>query len=80
MCDENKNNFASAMFRKSSNTVELVFAERLGRLPDTCGALMYSDSKMLDLMLYSFLLGACACLNDQASFIELSQALENVWK
>ena len=80
MSNERKNDFASAMFRKGSNTVELVFAKMLNRAPDKSGALCTGDNKMLDMMLYSYLLGACACLNDQASFIELSQAIENIWQ
>ena len=80
MCDEKKNDFASAMFRKGSNTVELVFAERFNREPHKTCAMCIEESLVLDLMLYSYLLGVCACLKDQASFIELSQAIENIWQ
>lgn len=79
MSDKNNNDFASAMFRKGSNTVDLVFAERFYREPRKSCAMCIEESKLLDMMLYSYLLGACACLNDQASFIELSQAIENIW-
>lgn len=79
MNDMNKTDFATAMFRKGSNTVELVFAERLNRAPDKSGALCSSDATILDMMLLSFLLGVCSCLNDQTSFLELRQAIDNVW-
>lgn len=79
MCDEKKNDFASAMFRKGSNTVELVFAKKFNRAPQKSGWIGINDSDLLNLTLYSYLMGACACLNDQASFIELSQAIENIW-
>lgn len=80
MDNEKKLDFASAMFRKGSNTVDLVFAERFNREPRRSCAMCIEESKLLDMMLYSYLLGACACLNDQASFIELSQAIDNVWR
>lgn len=71
--------FATKLFKKGSNTVELVFAERFNREPHKSCAMCIEESLVLDMMLYSYLLGACACLNDQASFIELSQAIENIW-
>lgn len=80
MDNEKKLDFASAMFRKGSNTVDLVFAERFNREPRRSCAMCIKESKLLDMMLYAYLLGACACLNDQASFIELSQAIDNVWR
>lgn len=80
MDNEKKLDFALAMFRRGTNTVNLVFAEQLNRAPVKSGTLSMSDSKLLDMMLYSYLLGACACLNDPASFIELSQAIDKVWR
>lgn len=79
MSDDKKNDFASAMFRIGSNTVELVFARNFNEAPKKDGWTDISHDDLLDMMLYSYLLGACACLNDQASFIELSQAIENIW-
>lgn len=80
MCDKNKNDFATAMFRKGSNTVELVFARQFNEPPSSKYFLYKRHEDVLDAMLYCYLLGACACLNDQASFIELSQAIDNVWR
>lgn len=79
MCDEKKNDFASAMFRKGSNTVELVFSRYFYRKADNDKSVVACDNELLDMLLLSYLLGACACLNDQASFIELSQAIDNIW-
>ena len=80
MNNEKKNDFASAMFRKGSNTVELVFARYFNRKSIGDRGVWMSDQYLLDMLLYAYLLGACACLNDQASFIELSQAIDNVWR
>lgn len=79
MSDKRKNDFASSMFRKGSNTVKLVFARHFNRKADNDKSVVVDDNTLLDMMLLSYLMGACACLNDQASFIELSQAIENIW-
>lgn len=78
--DNNKdNNFAAALFKKGANTVELIFAERLNRLPYTADTICVNDSVLLDMMLFAYLLGACACVQDQASIIELQEAIDNVF-
>lgn len=79
MSDKRKNDFASAMHRKGSNTVKRVFVERFKRKPSLNSAIYIDDNRLVDLLLYSYLMGACACLNDQASFIELSQAIKTMW-
>lgn len=79
MDDMNKTDFASAMFRKGSNTVELMFAERFNRKPSLNSAVYIADNRLVNLLLYSYLLGVCSCLTDQASFLELRQAIDNVW-
>lgn len=80
MDDEKKLDFASAMFRKGSNTVDLVFAREFNERPSNECWLTKKHDVVLDAMLYCYLLGACACINDQASFIELCKAIDNVWR
>lgn len=72
--------FATKMFKKGSNTVELVFAERYNRKADGDHKIELEENTLLDLMLYSYLLGSLACILDQTEFIELSQEIDRIWK
>jgi len=80
MSDEKQQkDFASAMFKKGSNTVELVFGHQFGILVMDEAELTRKHAEILNAMLYSYLLGALSCINDNASFIELSNALDMVF-
>ncbi|MBR5594630.1 MAG: hypothetical protein IKS96_02760 [Fibrobacter sp.] len=72
--------FATKMFKKGSNTVELVFAERYNRMSVGDRKIELEENTLLHLMLYSYLLGSLACILDQTAFIELSQAIDRIWK
>ena len=80
MKEENQvNDLASTMFRKGSNAVDLVFGHQFGILPMQEAEITKTHFELLDAMLYCYLLGACSCINDNASFIELSEAIDMVY-
>ena len=80
MSDEKQHtDFASTMFKKGSNTVELVFTEQFGFKPNRLGLLKICHNDILNVMLYCYLLGALSYINDNASFFELSEALDMVY-
>lgn len=73
------NDFASSMFKKGTNTVELVFGHQFGILVMNEADITRKHAEILNAMLYCYLLGALSCINDNASFIELSEALDMVY-
>ena len=77
---EQHKHFATEMFRKGSNTVELIFAERFNRKSYNDSSVCITDVKLLDMMLFAYLLGACSCIKDTASFIELHEAIDMVYE
>lgn len=73
-------NFAAAMFRKGANCAELVFSHTFNILPMEEAVISCNHAQILGALLYAYLIGACACIQDQASFIELQQAIDNVFQ
>lgn len=80
MKNESTKNFATEMFRKGSNVVELIFVERCERQADYDCSIRLRDYEILDMMLFAFLLGACSCIKDTASFLELHEAIDDVYE
>lgn len=76
---EKQLSFPDKMFRCAANNAELIFAKYIERKPADEDTPMHSDANMLDMLTEAFLRGALQTITDQAQWLELSQAVQNIY-
>ena len=77
---EKQQSFSQKMFRCAANNAELAFAKYFKRNPEKEGQKAETDASILDLLTEAFLRGALQTITDQAQWLELSQAVQNLYE
>ena len=77
---EKQQSFSQKMFRCTANNAELAFAKYFNRNPEKEGQKAETDASILDLLTEAFLRGALQTITDQAQWLELSQAVQNLYE
>lgn len=77
---ENQQSLSQKMFRSAANIAELTFAKYFNRQPGNKGTQAREDEKILNMLSEAFLRGSLQTLTDYAQWLELSQAVQNVYE
>lgn len=72
--------FSQKMFRCAANNAELTFTKHLKHAPISRSAHTEADDDILDALNEAFLRGALQTITDQAQWLELSQAVQNLYE
>lgn len=77
---ETKKSFSDKMFQCAANNAELIFSKHFNRQPNNEAWHLLNDESILNILTEAFLHGALQTITDQAQWLELSQAVQNVYQ